>query len=1714
LPDTGVQEPSVSDFLASRNRAPAAEPSVSDFLASRKQAPEAAAEPSFLDKAKKLGSDAWQSVSTPIPQTLHDMLGTGEKVQSMRDSGAAVGEAVRQGIDKLGGHGTAADLADKFPVLGLAGNLADQGMQAAGGLIDFATSPLGVATLATPALPAALQPAVGAGFGASMVPGAAESVKEAVQHPSSKGIAKAVVDTSMALLPAAHPVLDLLKNPPSKIGSSESLPSAEQAAASADANAQAVVQKITQAPPEVQQPSQSPASPTLTQPEADTSSATSPQTAVPSQLPLDGGEPSVAAFIANKERLPDDLRGAKPKYNYGRKSFDLEFESDVDKAAYIAAQKIPSRRDADYVKHVADNTGLSLEEIRARGAEIRDSIKNQAIDAKPGRLKVPKFEPAEAEEAPAAPEVQDHEAPATEDPSVEEFLRGRDETPAAEPAADVDPRKRLKTEKYSEYKDRIAALDAAESGNEPETKAEEAPAPAAAPAAAGPRMVLGGTETVKTPKGTKAEVQHAIVEAGDMVTSHDLLGNANPDYPAENQLRDRSRPASIMQARATAAKMDAREVGSAYLATTGAPIADENGAMISGNNRANALKLMHDEHPDVAAKYIEDKRADLASLGLPPDALEGFKQPAHIRILRSDVDQADFAAEANERAEAKMSAPEQAAADTLKMHPALMTQFAPDEQGNITAATNRDFVRNFIADVVPEGDRGGMITAEKKLSQEGVTRIRNAVFHAAYGDPATLEKLAETTDSNIKNITTGMLQAAPAYMKVNQGIADGDLYDIDMRPEVSEAVNKLSDLRDAGTPVERYVLQDHMPGSDISPEARTILEKLHEYRRSGDKIRRFIGNIADAVEKQGNPKQEGMFGSPELPSKGEIVDSAARATETQLKEIEDAKNAKRDAEDLFANSRGEASEGTGTRGSEARQPDDEGSPQEGSRQSGGLFEGTGDEGNDGSVQSRRGRGQLEESPSTGRTIDVPGTRATGRQAPPSGGNSASGAEPEGLASGPGSIAGGPTTPPALPDSSMPPKGGSKQGKFGSQSGSIDPELLSLGAGKFLSQDVVPKVKEAGQIIRAAVDDIKGALAPASRGESAHETAMVVRMNAADLARRTDRAEAALRVARKFFGSQSTVDNIDFMDRVEKGITQPDLNMQSIGGMMRDLFTNRRQDVQALGTGQLRLFYEHYFPHIWDDPVKAAEVMKDWYAKRNLEGSKAFLKSRAVPTIKDGLDAGLQLASANPVDLVLRKVREMDKYITAHHIMADMQDRGQMQFIRATDQMPDGWARINDKIATIFGTPDKEGALQIDGYMVAPEPAAQLINNYLSPGLREKSGLFRAYLGLANTLNQFQLGFSAFHLGFTTTDVAVSRFANGVTQLVSGKPLQGLKSMASAPVAPFTNIMQGDKILKEWYKPGTQGAEVAAAVDHMIQAGGRARMDSFYRTQVTDGMMDALRSGNIWGAAARAPLALVEQAVKPILEYVVPRQKMGVFAEMARVELDRLPAGSTALDAQTALARAWDSVDNRMGQLVYDNLFWKRTYKDVAMASIRSVGWNLGTLRELGGGASDFVKASAAVAKGKPVDWTPRMSYTVALPMLLGTIGGVANYMMTGQAPQSLDDYFFPRDGNGQRWMLPSYIKDVHAYATAPYKTITGKVHPLLTNLLEMISNKDWRGRPIMNADDPLIQQAKDEAMHWVNSFKPMAFKNAEQGDGIRDKVLPFVGITHAPKSVE
>jgi hypothetical protein len=347
-------------------------------------------------------------------------------------------------------------------------------------------------------------------------------------------------------------------------------------------------------------------------------------------------------------------------------------------------------------------------------------------------------------------------------------------------------------------------------------------------------------------------------------------------------------------------------------------------------------------------------------------------------------------------------------------------------------------------------------------------------------------------------------------------------------------------------------------------------------------------------------------------------------------------------------------------------------------------------------------------------------------------------------------------------------------------------------------------------------------------------------------------------------------------------------------------------------------------------------------------------------------------------------------------------------------------------------------------------------------------------------------------------------------------------------AGLLHQVAGHRLRREWLKPSGD-PELARMVDAMTMAGGRIKMDSAFRTNFRDKFLQALKRGNVFGAALRAPFAAVEAAAWPIMEFVVPRQKLGVFYELAKSELERLGPNAPREEVRRAYQRAWDVVDDRLGEVVYDNLFWNRTSKDVSHLLVQSVGWNWGTFRVLGGGAKDLAMLPVRAFKeafGRGDNEPPlshRAAYMLGFITVTAVAGAILQKLLTGQNPESIEDLIFPRTGEldeagrPRRIAQPTYLKDAVHYYHDPLRTLANKVSPVVDLMADMLNNKDFYGTEIWHPDDPLFDKFLDIAKRTGEQFVPFGVREMQQarsqGRGLKGQVLPFFGYTPAPKSI-
>jgi diguanylate cyclase (GGDEF)-like protein len=467
--------------------------------------------------------------------------------------------------------------------------------------------------------------------------------------------------------------------------------------------------------------------------------------------------------------------------------------------------------------------------------------------------------------------------------------------------------------------------------------------------------------------------------------------------------------------------------------------------------------------------------------------------------------------------------------------------------------------------------------------------------------------------------------------------------------------------------------------------------------------------------------------------------------------------------------------------------------------------------------------------------------------------------------------------------------------------------------------------------------------------------------------------------------------------------------------------------------------------------------------------------------------------------------------------------------------------LNLDRSVVLGTRSQEieqPGVRVLGRWSMPREVATMVGNMLSPGLRGNKnialkGAYRLARYVGNAMNQASLAFSFFHGLNVMTDAINSQMGLGLQQLTRLEVGKGLKNIASSPMAGFSAMKDGDALIKAMRTDleKINNPKLVKAIESVIEAGGRASMDTMYHNHAIKGINESVRnilhgdmSKKFTGAVklpAQAIFAGLEFATKPVMEYMVPRLKLGVFYKLsqdvyARAETENLDD----FQVSELLTQAWDSVDNRMGQLAYDNLFWNQYLKDASMLAVRSVGWNLGSWREFGGAAVDIVTTGKRLKRGDQI-LSKKMSYSISAVVTYSALGALLQYAFTGEPPEEPKDYFFPKtgrrnpDGSDERLSLPTYSKDWVGWTTDPVKTASHKLHPMWGTLSEMLNNQDYYGTKIRNEDDPIMQQLTDVMSHAFESFIPFSAKNfgrmTEAGESTPlAAVMAFSGISSAP----
>ncbi len=418
--------------------------------------------------------------------------------------------------------------------------------------------------------------------------------------------------------------------------------------------------------------------------------------------------------------------------------------------------------------------------------------------------------------------------------------------------------------------------------------------------AAAKKYLEGRPNKVKTAKGTQLDTNLAIIEAGDLVASHDHLGNSNAAYPQELQPRDRSRQSSQQQIHNIAKALDPDSLGRSNRADSGAPIIGPDMVVESGNGRTIAIKLAYSQ--DKAEEYRNWIVENADYFGVNPEAVKKMKAPVLVRVRKTEVDRAQFAVEANQDDKLSYSATERAKSDAKRITGALLDVFNPDDQGNFVSAGNMKFIQGFLRSL-GEHEAAQYLTTDGKPTQALVSRIKCAVFSKAYNDDRLLEMVADQTKPDLQNMLNALMMAAPKFIEaqaingtvkgqledVSSGIVDGIEKSLDQRivNAILDAAGVIEKAKFNNQAVSEYVDQLGLFG-DLPEGVAELAVFISLNTRSAKKLSLAFKAMAEYAEKSAVSSQNlGLFGEPEPVS---IKDAVAYANSILADEYGDEKS--------------------------------------------------------------------------------------------------------------------------------------------------------------------------------------------------------------------------------------------------------------------------------------------------------------------------------------------------------------------------------------------------------------------------------------------------------------------------------------------------------------------------------------------------------------------------------------------------------------------------------------------------------------------------------------------------------------------------------------------------------------------------------------------------------------------------------------------------------
>ena len=316
-----------------------------------------------------------------------------------------------------------------------------------------------------------------------------------------------------------------------------------------------------------------------------------------------------------------------------------------------------------------------------------------------------------------------------------------------------------------------------------------------------PDNQMGRQDIATASDRRKIPIQYAVLDANDLLASHTVSGQENPEYGN---------------------------------VTTPAVRA------VAGNGRIAGLQASYADNfaGDYRAAMLADNQH-----GIDPSVIEGIQNPVLVRIMPKSYITPDIGDVSNVGVELKLSPVEKARNDGNRIDLGSLTF---NEDGSINMQTVKQFVQG-----MPDTELGELMDEDGMPTKIAIDRLNNAIFYKAYQSKPLLRLYAQAADEEAKTILQGLAKAASSVSQ----LAGAGEYDI--RKNIIEAAELAVNARRQGIKLKDFASQGQL---GLDPNTMTVLEMFAENARSGKRIGEMLGDLAEAAAQANDAQKSNLFG--------------------------------------------------------------------------------------------------------------------------------------------------------------------------------------------------------------------------------------------------------------------------------------------------------------------------------------------------------------------------------------------------------------------------------------------------------------------------------------------------------------------------------------------------------------------------------------------------------------------------------------------------------------------------------------------------------------------------------------------------------------------------------------------------------------------------------------------------------------------------------------